>query len=195
MAQKEKICPTRNNKLKVSKAWYYEWMMLNGCLARIKDYKNKDMIIYNALIEAFCVHLRNFIDFFHRKDKRPFWTDFLPEDKNIQLSHNLDKYSEKVNDLLSHLTYQRLKYTDLDKEWHIPDIANEVNENMFQFLDAADKSLLCDEIKEYRKQLRLGNKAQDNSYVSTTNDVVSSGTLVCARQWPAVSKGTYNTTR
>jgi len=196
MTAKKRTFGTQDDKREASKARKYEWWMLNESAARISLYENRDRIICNALIECFCAHLRNFIDFFHRRDKHPFWTDFLPEGKNIQLKHKLDKkYVSKVNNLLSHCTYKRLNYTKIEKEWHIPDITNEVNENMFQLLDAADNSLLCDEIKEYQKQLRPGNKAKDNSYVSTTSDVVSSKTLVCARQLPAVSKRTYKKTR
>jgi len=190
MAQKEKIYPTRDNKLKVSKAWYYEWMMLNGCLIKIKDYENKDKVIYNALIEAFCVHLRNFIEFFCRKKRRPCWTDFLPRGKRISLKYKLDKYERKVNDLLSHCTYKRLNYTGIEKEWDIRQIANEVNKNMFQFVDAADKSLLCDDISAYQKQLRSGNRTQDSSLLCTTSDAISHGTILSACRRPPAFRRT-----
>jgi len=112
----------------------------------------------------------------------------LPQGKRISLKYKLDKYESKVNDLLSHCTYKRLNYTKIEKEWNIPQIANEVNENMIQFLDVADNNLLCDDIKEYQNQLRLGNKAQDNPYISTTSDVVSSGTTVCSRREPTFKR-------
>ena len=184
MAQEKKRYSIRDNKLKASKALRYEWWMLNECKDKIQLYKNKDKIMHNALIEAFCVHLRNFIEFFYRKQKkgkRPFYTDYLPSNKTIPLKHKLDKYEDKVNNLLSHLTYKRLNYTKNKKEWNIPQIAIEVNENMFQFIDASDKNLLCDEIKEYLKQLMSENKTQGNSYISTTSDVILPGKLISAR--------------
>ncbi len=177
MAQKGKIYPTRDSKLKVSKAWQYEWMMLNGCLVKIKDYENKDTVIYNALIEAFCVHLRNFIEFFHRRDKRPFWADYL-SGKTIPLKHKLDKYGGKINDLLSHLTYKRLNYNELKKRWPVLKIVEEVNENMFQFIDAADKNLLCDEIKMYKKQLEYSNTIRHSRFTGTTNGAIGQSKLV-----------------
>ena len=179
MTQKKKIYPTRDNKLKASKALEYEWRMLNECAARIPLYENKDKVTYNALIEAFCVHLRNFIEFFYRqqKGKRPFWADFLPEGKIIQLKHKLDKYNEQVNDLLSHLTYKRLKYSELDKEWHIHTIANKINENMFDFIESADKNLLCDEITIYKKQLESCNAIKYNRFTCTSSDAVGQSQL------------------
>ena len=181
MAQKEKIHPTQDNKLKASKALRYEWWMLNECAARIPHYENKDKVIYNALIEAFCVHLRNFIEFFHRKQKkgkRPFWTDYLSSNKTIPLKHKLDKYEDKVNNLLSHLTYQRLNYTKIKKEWPINQIAKEVNENMFQFIDAADKNLFCDEINKYKNQLESDNAINHDHFTCTTSDFVGESQLV-----------------
>jgi len=180
MTQKKKIYPTRDNKLKASKALEYEWRMLNECAARIPLYENKDKVIYNALIEAFCVHLRNFIEFFHRqqKGKRPFCADYLSSNKTIPLKHKLDKYEDKVNNLLSHLTYKRLNYTKIKKEWPINQITKEVNENMFQFIEAADKNLLCDEITMYNKQLESCNVIKHNHFTCTTSDAVGQSQLV-----------------
>ena len=134
--------------------------------------ENKDKVTYKAIIESFCVHLRNFIEFFYRKKRWPFWTDFLPRGKTISLKYKLDKYETKVNDLLSHCTYKSLNYKVIDKEWDIQ-IANEINQNMFQFIDAADKSLLCDEIIKYRRQLESVSTTNDNHLTCTTSAVSS----------------------
>lgn len=182
MTSKKRVYGTNKDKLEASRALRYEWRMLNESAVRIPIYENKDVIICNALIESFCVHLRNFIEFFHRDKRSPFWTDFLPRDKTISLKYKLNKYESKVNDLLSHCTYRRMNYKGTKKEWNISQIANEVNENMFQFIESADKRLLCNEIKEYLNFFKSENKPQDSSYVSTTSDAVSSKTLVCARR-------------
>jgi hypothetical protein len=175
---------TEDDKRQASKALRYEWWMLNESAARIPFYENRDRIVYNALVECFCVHLRNFIEFFHRKKRRPFYRDFLPESTSFELKNKLDRYEPKVNDLLSHCTYKRLSYTKIEKEWHITDILNEVNENMFRFLDAAKDSCLCEDIKKYRKQFLPGDKAQAGSYTSTTSDAVLPGTTLSAWREP-----------
>ena len=190
MTTKKRTFGTQDDKREASQARKYEWWMLNESAARIPVYEDRDRIICNALIECFCGHLRNFIDFFHRRDKRPFWTDFLPEGKNVQLKHKMDKYEGKVNDLLSHCTYKRLNYTKTEQEWRIPDIVNEVNENMFQFLGAADKSLLCDEIKAYREQLKCVDRGQDSRLLCTTSDAISSGTTLSTCHGPTAFKRT-----
>lgn len=193
MAPKKRAHSTQEDKLKASKALRYEWRMLNECAARIPLHEDKDKVVYNALIEAFCVHLRNFIEFFHRKPKRgkrPFCADYLLSNETIPLKHKLDKYWTKVNDLLSHLNYKRLDYTRVMKEWPINQIAKEVNENMFQFIEAADKSWLCNDIKAYREQLRSGEAAQDNTLLCTTSDVISSGTMFSAHCRPTTFRRT-----
>jgi len=146
--------------------------MLNECAARIQSYKNKDTIMCNALIEAFCVHLRNLIEFSGKKRKDYItYQYFLPENSSVTLPHNLmDKYNVKVNNLLSHLTFHRLTYGHEEKYWRLGQIANEVNENMLQFIDAADRSLLCDEIKQYSKQLESVNKVHDDSLTVSSGD-------------------------
>jgi hypothetical protein len=165
---------TKDDRLQASNALRYEWRMLNECAARIPFYEKKDMIVCNALIEVFCVHLRNLIEFSHRnqKGKRPFWTEYLSSDKTTRLKNKLEKYEAKVNDLLSHLTYKRLRYTATAKSWPIGQIANEVNENMLQFIDTADQSLLSDEIKQCANQFESLNKAHDDELACSSGDYI-----------------------
>lgn len=190
MTPKKTVNGTQEAKLEASRAWRYEWRMLNESAARIPLYASTDTIVYCALIESFCAHLRNFIEFFHRKKRRPFWTDFLPRGKTISLKYKLDEYEGKVNDLLSHCTYKRLNYTGIEKEWDVNQIANEVNENMFQFIDAADKSLLCDDIKAYQEQLRSGDTTQDSAMLCTTSNAISPGTTLSACRRPTAFRRT-----
>ncbi len=175
---------------KASKALRYEWWMLTECAAQIPRFRNTNQVVHNALIEAFCVHVRNFIEFFHgAKPSEVRCEDFFRSGDHPKPKHNLKgKYSQKVNNLLSHLTYNRLEYTESDKEWDIPSIASEVNENMFQFTDAADKSLLCDEIIQYRRQLESPNGTQDKTFLDTTSDTVATGTTVPYRHGPTPFK-------
>jgi len=174
MSRKTRRYGTQNDKLQASKALRYEWWMLNECAARIPSFGNKDTIMCNALIEAFCVHLRNFIEFFHLKQEKLsdqlFWKHYLSTDEKINLKNDLFPYKKNTNKLLSHLTYERINYTEETKSWPTGQIANEINENMFQFIDAADQSLLCDKIKKYKKQLESVNKAYDDAFTCSSSD-------------------------
>ena len=184
MTAKKVVRGTHADKLEASRAWYYEWRMLNESAARIGLYSSTDKVVYCALIESFCAHLRNFIEFFHRKKKRPFWEDFLPPGKTISLKCKLNKYQDKVNALLSHCTYKRLEYTGIKKEWDVRQIADEINENMYQLIDAADKSLICNDMKAYREQLGSGNRTHGSNLTCTTSDIVSSGKTVSGHRGP-----------
>ena len=81
---------TSENLQKASEALYYEIMMLNNCASTFYEC-SKNQILFsqftvNILIESFCVHLRNLIEFFGpkkdghiKKDDRIRYEDFLSE--------------------------------------------------------------------------------------------------------------------
>ncbi|MBN2589522.1 MAG: hypothetical protein JXA96_06655 [Sedimentisphaerales bacterium] len=171
---------------KASEALYYEIMMLNNCASSLSEC-SKNRILFsqftvNILIESFCVHLRNLIEFFGKKktdSDRITNEHFLPESVNVSYPYNLKKkYSGKVNNLLSHLTFHRLSYPINQKEWNLNQIANEVNEDIIQFYNKADKHLLCPKIIEYINAFQSGDKMQYNSYTCSTSDAtLPSGTI------------------
>lgn len=140
---------------KSSEALYYELLMLNDC-ATYNCECSKIKIPYlqftqNILTESFCVHLRNLIEFFGKKQKDYItYHYFLPENSNVTFPHNLkEKYNEKVNNLLSHLTFHRLTYGPEEKDWKLGQITGEVNENFKKFMEKANPDLLCDKLKNF----------------------------------------------
>lgn len=144
---------SKEDLIKASKALYYEIMMLNECAKFSKIFKNVidlSSFLKNILIESFCVHLRNVIEFFGEQKKDYItYKYFIASDKSVGFPHNLaEKYNKKVNNLLSHLTFARLKFKQKQKTWLLSQIANEVNENLREFFKNADSNLLCDEFKD-----------------------------------------------
>jgi len=149
---------TKQDLIKASKALYYEIMMLNECAKFSKVARNVvDLcpFLKNILIESFCVHLRNVIEFFG-EEKKDYITYryFIASDKSVGLPHDLSKrYSRKVNNLLSHLTFARLEFKQKQKTWDLSQIADEVNENLREFFKNADSNLLCDELEDYMEAI------------------------------------------
>lgn len=146
----------------------------------------------NILIESFCVHLRNLIDFSgQKKEDYITYEDFVLPRKSFASPYNKlkDKYNKKINNLLSHLTFERLRLGD-DKYWDLLGIANEVNGYVIHFLHVTDKSLLGDNMRAYQKQLSHEETKQDNILLSTTSDVISCPTIVSHHREPT----TFNRT-
>jgi hypothetical protein len=104
------------------------------------------------------------------------------------LKHKPDKYEYKVNNLFSHLIYKRLNYKKIKKEWPINKVAKEVNENIFQFIEAAEKNLLCDEITMYKKQLESCNAIKYNHFTCTTSDATGKATNLSTARGPTSFK-------
>jgi len=152
---------SKEDLVKASKALYYEIIMLNECAKFSQTSKNiidLSSFLKNILIESFSVHLRNMIEFFG-EEKKDYITYkyFIASDKCVGFPHNLSKkYNTKVNNLLSHLTFARLKFKQKQKTWLLSQIANEVNENFREFFKNADSNLLCGELEDYMEAI-LGN--------------------------------------
>ena len=140
--------------IKASEAFYYEIMMLNKCAKFSEAFKNIidiSQFLENILTESFCVHLRNVIEFFgKKKGDNITYEFFINNDKKFTFPHDLyRKYNKKVNNLLSHVTFERLKFEQKEKIWMLPLIANEINDNLREFFKNADDNLLCDKLKNY----------------------------------------------
>ena len=104
-------------------------------------------------------------------------------DKEIAYPHDLyKKYDTKVNNLLSHLTFERLNYDKKDSQWDLSHIAHEVNENFRLFLDTANHELFCDKLRNFHQP----RESLDTRLFCTTSDFISPGTLLSARRGPTV---------
>jgi len=160
---------------KASKALYYEIKMLNESANKHKLLTTKNDVIWNALIESFCVHLRNFIEFFGKQRKDHITYELFTSGKSIEFKNNLKKdYPNKVNNLLSHLTFKRLEFYGSGKDWDIQSIANEVNENIKLFLENAEADLICDELNEYINTV----EKKDDKNICATGVTIGSASFV-----------------
>lgn len=164
-----------NELKKASEALHYEITMLNESANKHKSLTDKNGVIRNALIESFCVHLRNFIEFFDVRRNDYITYKHFTSEQSILFKNVLKKnYSKKVNNLLSHLTFERLGYDESKKGWDMQRIANEVNENMKLFLENARADLICDKLKKYMDT----KQRQDDKYICTTGDSIKPASLV-----------------
>ena len=181
MSETEK---TRKELQKASEAIHYELSMLNACATTL-DECSKNKILFspftiNILIESFCVHLRNMIEFFGRKKKDYItYQYFLPENSNITFPHNLkSKHIKKVNNLLSHITFHRLSYGPERKAWKLGQIANEVDENFKIFSKNADTDLFCAKMKIFINSLPFQDLNLTNSTSDTTAKAINISTAL-----------------
>src|SRR5215472_1081532 len=86
----------------------YEVKMIWETYARFlrRDFVTKETVIRNALIESFCVHARNLIEFLRgkhrRKYTRPSYRPFcdVPTEK-------INAINDRLNDQISHLRFGR----------------------------------------------------------------------------------------
>ena len=187
MSETEK---TRKELQKASEAIHYELSMLNACATTLDECSKNKMLFsqftINILIESFCVHLRNMIEFFGRK-KRNYITYkyFLPENTNITFPHDLKRiHNEKVNNLLSHITFHRLSYGPEIKVWKLGQIANEVNENFKIFSENADTSLFCAKMKIFLNSLPF----QDSNLTNSTSDTTAKAINISTARGPTTFK-------
>lgn len=117
---------TPAQKIVLEDALPYEIAMLQGTFLRLVQ-PPADRIVNNALIESFCVHARQLLEFLNNKQGAPV-ADFV--NANFQLQHitKLDNdLVQKLNTQIAHITYRR---TDQQK--------NKINQ--------ADRKTLLDEI-------------------------------------------------
>ncbi len=189
--------------MKASQALFYEITMLNAC-AETYHARSGNGILFsqftqNILIESFCVHLRNLMEFFVKRKPKPKSNHnrithhyFMCPNQEIAYPHDLYKeYDTDVNNLLSHLTFERLNYNRKDSQWDLSHIAHEVNENFRLFLDTANHELLCDNLRNLHQSREL----LDTRLFCTTSEFISPGTLLSACRGPGASERTFKKPR
>jgi|WetSurMetagenome_2_1015567.scaffolds.fasta_scaffold260979_2 hypothetical protein len=175
---------------KASEAIFYELSMLNACATTFNECE-KNRILFsqftiNILIESFCVHLRNMIEFFGNRNKdRITYQYFISQRAKITFPHNIkNEYNEKVNNLLSHLTFNRLSYELEIKSWNLGQIANDVNENFKVFSENVNNDLFCVKLKDLTKNL----PAQNSKFVNTTSDAIINVAYLSTSRGPTTFK-------
>lgn len=104
----------------------YETTQLNDCIFRLAwtDLREKDVLLYNAVLTAFTVHARNLYLFLYATSPRRddvfaadyfnesrYWVSIRPTETTL-----LKETSERTNKLSAHLTYDRIQLT-IDHWW------------------------------------------------------------------------------
>jgi len=178
--EEEKMCKKKRTKQelkKASEALYYEIMMLNKCAERIHNLESQDKPLKYAVLDSFCVHLRNMIEFFGgKKGDCVTYKYFIASEESIAFPHNLsEKYNRKINNLLSHLTFERLKINQKDRKWPTGRIANEVNENILKFFEKANEKLICPELRGFKNHLTSSKRRFDDEDTCTSGNDVMDG--------------------
>jgi len=105
----------------------YEANMLIISYSKLIVLSSKENINENNMaLEVFALHSRNLLEFFINEDSKHSDTakakHFLTDNTLFSNIENnvleLEKQIRKANKQISHLTYDRLKYTEEDKSWH-----------------------------------------------------------------------------
>lgn len=126
----------------VSNHLWYELEMLNATtwiLANAGFGPNDQGLIReirNALLECFCIHSRNLLEFFYSakpKNDAVIAEDFFDKksewlDKRPPRSKSLKEAHVRAHKEVAHLTYARLSVTPGKKPWAFINIAQEISE-------------------------------------------------------------------
>ncbi|MBN1361919.1 MAG: hypothetical protein JW993_15085 [Sedimentisphaerales bacterium] len=126
-----------------SKALYYELLMLDATARALSPRTTHEPHVGNAILESFLVHARNLIDFLYLPkggaddilagdffEKHDDWRRLRPKE-----SAALKVAKKKMNKLLAHLTYSRLKTGETDSKWDIMGLRSEIVSRMAVFVD------------------------------------------------------------
>lgn len=101
-------------------------------------------LLYNALIEAFVLHLRNLIDFIYegkRWETDIVASDFFPPGEWTRLRGDITpvliKAAERANKEIAHLTTARIASTPPEKSWDFQSLAIEIRPLLRRMVDNA----------------------------------------------------------
>jgi len=118
------------------------------------------VVMHNAALEAFAIHLRNLLDFFYTQ--KPFKTDViaamfydagkLPADFPPKSSVLITAHS-KAHQELSHLTTERHPEGSLEKDWKLHLLMREMKPLLEKFLQTASTARLDPEFIEHTRKL------------------------------------------
>jgi hypothetical protein len=121
------------------------------------------VVMHNAAVETFAVHLRNLLDFFYTQ--KPFKTDMIaamfedagklpavPPKSSMLITAHLKAHKE-----LSHLTTEREPEGSLEKDWKLHLLVMEIKQLFEKFLHTASAARVDPEFIEHtRKLLTMG---------------------------------------
>ncbi|HLZ43832.1 MAG TPA: hypothetical protein VKQ11_22905 [Candidatus Sulfotelmatobacter sp.] len=130
----------------------YELQMLSYTANELSRMQNPSPQA-SALLESFCLHLRNLIEFFFtkpgdEKDDDVIAHDFCPR-WSEKISPLLDKAAVRANKEVTHLTLQRKSGFDPAKPWNTVALFNEITAVANRFVDRADDAKLSAEVSNW----------------------------------------------
>jgi hypothetical protein len=113
----------------------------------------KDLVIGNALLESYGIHLRSLIGFFYPDRKNAHKDDVFAEHyfsnsnsweiiRPFRSEEELKKIIDRVSKQIAHLTYSRNDPTKIKEDWPILESKNIIFDVLKVFLEYVDKSLL-----------------------------------------------------
>jgi hypothetical protein len=138
----------------------YEIEMLTALPERLQTSVAEDVVIKNALIESFLVHVRNLADFFAKQRRTTLYaSDFFTDSKRWAelwnendgqwnaLKEKIEGIRERVHEQVAHLTKERVQAVGSKKYWELNSIIRLVVPWMLTFAENADK--LSPEMKAF----------------------------------------------
>jgi len=138
-----------------SDALYYELLMLDVTAKVLSSEATRGSSLGGAILESFLVHLRNMIDFLYlpkcNKDDI-LAEDFFADPEDWMKLHPkqgmiLKAAKKRINKLLAHLTYSRLKLIDADSDWIVIGLRNEIVSRIIVFVDNVSRDMIDEKLR------------------------------------------------
>lgn len=120
------------------------------------------LVYMNALLESFCLHARNLLDFLYPKQPRPddmIAPDFFDDPDEWSppdLTPLLGTVRGRAGKELAHLTYQRLAVTKEGKSWQYGKILAELSDVLGKFMISVPPDRFDDDFKREVRNLLVG---------------------------------------
>ena len=143
---------TEEELRKASDHLHYEYWMLHSTAAGLESGIADQVLLKNALIESFVVHVRAMIDFLYPNGPKNDaviaadyfraqgeWEKLRPDQSEI-----LKKAKKRADKEIAHLTYARQYVSKEKKGWHCLKISHEIQGITDIFLSNIDKNKLGD---------------------------------------------------
>lgn len=157
-----------------SKHLYYELWMFESMETAITDCKPENPAQSYAFLESFLLHARNLMDFYYpRKSSRK------DHDDDVIVTHYVDEKDWdvnkeflsdmriRINKMLAHLTYHRVKVSPDKKRWPIIEIKQMIESTTKKFIDDVSPDVL-DEVWKQKKPFSESIASPEENWMNST---------------------------
>jgi hypothetical protein len=144
-----------------SAALYYEVLVLEATAKALSSQTVDDPLQARAVIESFLIHSRNLIDFMY--PTKPEKDDILAQDFFLDPGDwlrqreaegaILQTSKRRINKLLSHLTYTRLKTSSEDSKWDSVGLRDEIVLKLRVFLKHVSGDLIDERLRNLLEKM------------------------------------------